>query len=431
MSNEWQKKMAEWDGFVKSFRNEYSPRHLYGQDAVDFEERINFPRMREYKLSRLRMTMKEQGISALLLNIGENVRYATGSWDQDWKQTNNTRYALVFHDQPPMLFETVGIDMHVTMLNVPWLEGRILPALTYKYAAKGFEPVCRRYWEQITSICKENGVDIKRDLIGFDSLEVPAYEIAKEMGIKCVSSAYAIGKARYVKSKDELEMLKIAVAIGDIGYWKLKHEIVKPGMREREVRGKLLDLMCQLGCGFSLGHIVASGGNTNPYKRCTTDKLIRPGDMVIVDLAINFYYGYVQDLCRSWVCGQKMTAKQKDVYKRCYDKLQNAMRPIKAGASTKDIALGMTEYYDDTYKTCSLVEFAHTIGQGLYEGFWVSRGFSIDNPEPLEENMILAVEVYEADPGDDFGVRLERNIIVTKDGFIPLDQFPFEEEALG
>ena len=45
--------------------------------------------------------------------------------------------------------------------------------------------------------------------------------------------------------------------------------------------------------------------------------------------------------------------------------------------------------------------------------------------------MVLAVEVYEADPGDDFGVRLENNIIVTKDGYVVLDQFPFEEEAIG
>ena len=431
MSKEWKEKMEQWDTFLNTFRNEYSPRHIFGQDGVDFEERVNFPRMREYKLSRLRWAMKEEGFAALLLNIGENVRYATGSWDQDWKQTNNTRYALVFHDKPPVLFETAGVDLHVTVLNTPWLEGRIKPAITYKYAARGFDSVCRRYWEQIKSECNSNGVDITKDKLGVDSLEMPAYDIGKDMGIKVVSAGYAVARARYVKSKDELEMVKIAVAIGDIGYWKLKYEIIKPGVREREARGKLLDLMCQLGCNFSLGHIVASGGNTNPYKRCTTDKLIRPGDMVIVDLAINFYYGYVQDLCRSWIVAQKMTPKQKDVYKRCYDKLQNALRPIRAGASTADIAGAFEEYYDDTYKTCSLIEFAHTIGQGLYEGFWVSRGFSLDHPETLEENMVLAVEVYEADPGDDFGVRLENNIIVTKSGYVVLDQFPFEEEAIG
>ena len=104
MGKEWTEQMKNWESFLKEFKNEYSPRHLYGQDAVDFEERVNFQRMREYKLGRLRWTMKKHNIDVLLLNIGENVRYATGSWDQDWKGTNNTRYVLVFLEKPPILF---------------------------------------------------------------------------------------------------------------------------------------------------------------------------------------------------------------------------------------------------------------------------------------------------------------------------------------
>ncbi|OPY85990.1 MAG: Xaa-Pro dipeptidase [Smithella sp. PtaU1.Bin162] len=430
--SEFEAKAKQWDKFLAEFKNEYSPRHIYGTDAVDFEERVNFPRMRAYKLNRIRQAMKKRDIAVMLLNNGEQVRYATGSWDQDWKTTNNTRYALVFHDKDPILFETVGIDLHVTQLNCPWLAGRIYPAITYKFAAGGFEDVCNRYWDQIEQVCKENGVNIKKDKIGTELIEIPAYEIAKARGINLVSAGEVCVEARFVKSKDELEMMKLSVAMGDIGYWKLKNEICKPGIREREARGLLLAEMTRLGCAFSLGHIVASGGNTNPYKRATTDKLIRPGDMIICDLAINFFYGYVQDLCRSWVCGAKMTPKQKDVYKRCYAKLQKGLSQVKAGNTTGQLAKdGLNEYYDDKYGTCSLVEFAHTIGQGLYEGFWVSRGFSIEHPVVLEENMVMAVEVYEADPGDDFGVRLERNVIVTKNGYIPLDLFPFEEEAVG
>jgi Xaa-Pro aminopeptidase len=79
-----------------------------------------------------------------------------------------------------------------------------------------------------------------------------------------------------------------------------------------------------------------------------------------------------------------------------------------------------------------LVQFAHTIGQGLYEGFWVSRGFSIDYPEVLQENMYMAVEVYVDDgPGGDCSVRLEENLVVTKDGHVLFSLFEFEEEAVG
>ena len=168
MSKQWEKMENQWDFFAdKNFKHEYSPRHMYGQDGVDYQERVNFPRMREYKLERLRWAMKKHDIDAMLLNIGDNVRYATGIWDQDWKSNNNTRYALVFHDTPPILFETVGMDAHGVLLHAPWMENKVYPAITYKFAAKGYVDVAGRYWEQIAEVCKENGVDIKKGKAGY------------------------------------------------------------------------------------------------------------------------------------------------------------------------------------------------------------------------------------------------------------------------
>ena len=186
-----------------------------------------------------------------------------------------------------------------------------------------------------------------------------------------------------------------------------------------------------MGAQFSWGTNVASGGNTNPYIRAFTDKIIRPGDMITLDLNSNHYYGYVQDTCRTWVVGSKMTNKQKELYKRCFDLLNKTKSKVKAGATTGDLAKAWPEYYDDKDKTCSLVQFAHTIGCGLYEGFWVSREFSIDYPEELQENMYLAIETWTGDPGDDCSVRLEDNLVVTKNGFQDFSLFEFEEEAVG
>jgi len=430
MSDEWSAMEKQWDFFSKGFQHEYSARHLYGQDGVDFQERINFQRLREYRLGRLRWAMKKHNLGGLLLNSGDNYRYATGIWDLDWKGNNNSCYALIFQEEEPVFFSTVGTDSHVIQMHCPWIKDRIHPATTYRYAAGGFEPICKRYWDQIKSVCKANGVDISKEKLGVDDVDIRAFTIGKELGINIVPAGRAINESRYVKNVDELEMLKIAGAFGDIAFWKAKYEIVKPGMREREVRGKIIDLTLQLGATGNWGAIVASGGNTNPYLRAHTDKLIRPGDMIVIDIGGNCYCGYVQDFVRSWVVAAKMNEKQKEVYKRCYDYLQNALKKIKAGASTADIGMGLPEYYDDKYKTCSLIQFAHAIGMNVTE-FWVSRGFSFDYPEVLQENMYLAVETYAADPGGDFGVRLEENLVVTKDGYVLYTLFPFEEEAIG
>jgi Xaa-Pro aminopeptidase len=127
-----------------------------------------------------------------------------------------------------------------------------------------------------------------------------------------------------------------------------------------------------------------------------------------------------------------MTRKQKDVYKRCYDLLQKSLSIIKPGTTTGDVANTWPRYYDNTQKTCTLVQFAHTIGCGLYEGFWVSQGFSPDYPIEIEENFYMAVEVFVSDgPGGDCSVRLEENLVVTKDGIKIFSLFPFEEEAVG
>jgi len=252
------------------------------------------------------------------------------------------------------------------------------------------------------------------------------------MGINLIPAGQPIFEARYKKNQDELEALKIAAAWGDMGYWKAKNEFAKPGVREREVLGKVVEFLYQLGAQHCWGTNVASGGNTNPYIRAFTDKLIRQGDMITLDLNTNNYYGYVQDTCRSWVVERKMTSKQKDVYKRCYDLLQKSLSIVKPGATTGDIAKTWPRYYDNTQKTCTLVQFAHTIGCGLYEGFWVSQGFSPDYPVEIEENFYMALEVFTSDgPGGNCSVRLEENFVVTKDGISIFSLFPFEEEAVG
>jgi Xaa-Pro dipeptidase len=433
LRDKWTAEEKSWDYFRDGFKHEYSARHIYGQDGCDFQERINWARMREYRHGRLQWSMKKNGIPALLLNIGDNIRYGNGTWDYNWKGNNGTRYLLVFQDKPPFFFDTVGMDMEVTRLYCAWIpEDRLDAAISYRYAIDGFTEQCKRYWEGIKKVCKDNGVDIIKEKLGIDAIDLGGYEIGKSMGINMVLAGQTINEARYVKNVDELEALKIAAAYTDIAYWAAREEFAKPGVREREVLGKVVDIMYRCGAQHCWGTNVASGGNTNPYIRAMTDKLIRQGDMITLDINTNHYYGYVCDTCRSWVVGRKMTTKQKDTYKRSYDLLQKSLSVIKAGATTGDIAKAWPRYYDNTYKTCTLVQFAHTIGLGLYEGFWVAQGFSIDYPVQLQENMYVAVETFASDgPGGNCGVRLEDNLVVTKNGYELYSLAPFEEEAVG
>ena len=61
--------------------------------------------------------------------------------------------------------------------------------------------------------------------------------------------------------------------------WRIKYEWLKPGVREREIEAKVHEFMLERGCEIIYDIIVASGGNTSPYRRWATDKLIRQGDL--------------------------------------------------------------------------------------------------------------------------------------------------------
>ena len=97
------------------------------------------------------------------------------------------------------------------------------------------------------------------------------------------------------------------------------------------------------GFDFVYDIIVASGGNTSPYRRWHTDKVIREGDLVIVDQNAVGPGGYFVDFVRCFKVGGRWTPKEKDLYKECYESMYAAIEMMKAGNTTADVAAQAAE----------------------------------------------------------------------------------------
>jgi hypothetical protein len=82
---------------------------------------------------------------------------------------------------------------------------------------------------------------------------------------------------------------------------------------------------------------------------------------------------------------------------------------------------------DDRYGSVSLQQFAHSIGLSLYDGYWVSRAYSLDYPAELEENQYFAIETFAGHAGLQQTVRLEENVLVTADGPVIFTLHPHDE----
>lgn len=408
----------------------YESRRVFGQRGVESQARVDFARLRQERLAKLQRAIADDGLSALLLMAGDNVRYACAPPEMFWKAGGapaGWRYALVFPSGPPLLFETVGPDMEVAEMHCPWLTGRVHPAITWVGAEAAFDRQVRLWAAQITQHVRAGGVG-PADKIGVDTLDFVSYQVLRDAGVNVVAAGHVPKKARLVKTADELELLKIAAHLTNVCFYRLRHEWVRPGVRECDVVGKVMDFYVSNGC-HTTGAIVASGCNANPLFRGYSDKLIEQGDMCIVDIGFVTYLGYGCDYTRCWPVAAPFTPSQKEAYRRCYDALSKAVAVIRPGITTADVARQLPPDADEVHQSGSVLQAAHSQGLGGFDGCLVSRAWSLDYPLPLVKDMYLAVETYCALP-DGAAARLEENVVVTESGYETYSSFPFEEEAL-
>jgi len=408
--------------------HEHDPRRVYSTTSTDWQARVDFDRLRRDRLVRARTMMEKHDLGALVCFAGENVRYLTGVFQGNWKNNIFIRYAVLPRGGDPILFETAGSDLECAKIDAPWLGGNIRPAITWKWAETAELMMSDRMAQSIVDVLHEAGVENER--IGIDIYDPSAAAAFERAGIRAASAWPAMSGARVVKTPDEIECLKISSAFGDASFWKIENEWLKPGVREADITAEVNKFLYENGFDFVYDIIVASGGNTSPYRRWHTDKLIRPGDLVIVDQNAVGPGGYFVDFVRCFKVGKRWTAKEKDLYKECYESMYAAIEMMKAGNTTADVADKFPRYADDEYRTVTLQQFAHSIGLSLYEGMWISRAYSLEYPVELEENMYFACETFAGHPGLEQTVRLEENLLVTKDGPLVFTKYPFDDEAM-
>ncbi len=406
----------------------WAPRRVYSQTGADWQQRVDFERLRTDRLQKVRAQMEARDLGALVLFAGANVRYATGSYQGNWKYNINIRYAVVPHGGAPVLFETAGSDLQCAKIDLPWLEGRIRPAITWQWAEGAVPYMAGRMVGSVVEVLEEHGV--RKERVGIDNLDMQALQAFQQAGVTIVDGWPAMSAARVVKTPDEIELLKQAAAIGDAAMWKIKYEWLTPGVREREIEAKVHAFMLERGCEIIYDIIVASGGNTSPYRRWATDKIIRQGDLVIVDINAVGPSGYFIDFVRCFKCAGKLTPPEIALYHEVYDSMYAGLAQLRPGNTTADVAAAFPPYDDDTYGTVTLQQFAHSIGITLYEGMWISRAYSLQYPAEIKENMYFAIETFAGHPGLPQTCRLEENVLVTADGPVVFTLMEHLEEAM-
>lgn len=251
-----------------------------------------------------------------------------------------------------------------------------------------------------------------------------------QRGLEVVDGIAISEKARLIKSKEEVDCIKWAIEVAQLGVSKVRQSL-RPGVTELQLWG-LLNYTTLANHGeWHDGRMLASGPRINPWYQEATQRAIMSGDLVGLDTDMVGPKGYFCDISRTFHCGPaRPTRRQKEIYRLAYQEVQHNLGLIRPGISFREIqqhSFQIPEEYQDNAYTC----IVHGVGMSD-EYPKINPAHRGENPYDgyLEAGMVLAVESYMGPAGERDGVKLEEQILVTENGFEMLSTFPFENELL-
>ena len=170
--------------------------------------------------------------------------------------------------------------------------------------------------------------------IGVDMLTVPMMDAFMKFGMDVRDGQATMQEAQKIKTHEEIQLLEISAAMVDGAYYDVV-EAIKPGIRENEVAAVMYKRLFELGAENVHNVNCISGDRAFPHPHDFSDRIIRPGDLVFLDI-VNDYNGYKTCYYRTFCCGYP-TQKQRDIYKKTYDWMYAAIEKIKPGVTTDEI----------------------------------------------------------------------------------------------
>jgi Xaa-Pro aminopeptidase len=208
---------------------------------------------------------------------------------------------------------------------------------------------------------------------------------------------------------------------------------LEPGISENKLWSHLHQANIELGGEWLETRLLSSGPRTNPWYQECGERIIEAGDLVSFDTDLIGKHGYSVDMSRSWLCGDKRPSDaQRRLYAVAHEQIERNIAVLKPGRSFDEIA-ERAFLPPEPYQAQMLGAIAH--GVGLINEYplilnRVARARGRGYQGTVHEGMTLCVEAYVGEVGGRDGVKLEQQVLVTKDGAVPLTTYKFEEALL-
>lgn len=349
------------------------------------------------RIGRVREEMQRKHLDALIVSSLLNIRYLTGF-------TGSHALLIITRTSATFLTDT-----------------------RYLLQAKEEVQHCKRIVITDVGLYEEAA---KRNLlskgarVGFESQQV-TYALYRTLRrlfpeMSFVSTADIVEEVMLVKEEAEVEMIRRAAAISDKVFQEIL-SVLRPGVRELDIAAEISYLQQRNGAQRDAFETIVASGERSclPHARAS-EKKIKTGDLVTVDFGC-VVNGYNSDLTRTVAVG-KTTMQAKRMYAAVLEAQREAIASTKAGMWAKELdAIARTRIERRGFGKY----FNHSLGHGL--GLHVHERPKISrlSKEQLHEGSVITIEPGVYIPGFG-GVRIEDDVVVTKEGCEVLNTAPKE-----
>ncbi|MDT7659234.1 MAG: Xaa-Pro aminopeptidase [Pseudonocardiales bacterium] len=397
-----------------------------GHGGVDYETRVDFDRLRRYRVARARESLAGSECGAFLLFDFYNIRYTTQTWIGGGLGDKMTRYALLTRNREPVLWDFGSAARHHQLYS-PWLEPENCRAgmLGMRGAIAPSAGLMESAVVEIKDMLTDAG--LADSPVGVDIVEPAFLFEMQRQGLTVVDCQQQMLDARQIKSSDEIMLLTQAVAMVD-GVYQDIVDVLKPGIRENEIVALASKRLYEMGSDQVEAINAVSGERCNPHPHNFSDRIIRPGDQAFFDI-IHSYNGYRTCYYRTFSVGSA-TPAQRDAYTKAREWMDASIRAVRPGIGTDEVASvwpTATEFGFENEMAAFGLQFGHGLGLGLHERPIISRLNSMRQPVEIQAGMVFALETY-CPASDGFSAaRIEEEVVVTAYGARVLTLFPAQD----
>ena len=403
-------------------------RYAHGGFAVDYEQRVDYGFMRSERLERAKRELAASDLDAILVWKDENVRYLSGLRAQIISGKSALLNGCLLTGDGDLVLFCSGGEVDRATRVMPWIDRiETVPIME----ARGL--IAGAVENVIAPVLRELGLESAT--LGLDET---AYAQVQELqrvlpDMELGDGDSIMQAARLVKSESELAVMQEAAAIAE-AVTESAIAAVKPGVREYDVVADAMHTLFRL--GGEMAHLaspfVASGEHMSPPNRFPSDKIIREGDLVFIDIGA-MYNGYYADMGRTVICGTA-SERQREIFTAVRNSLQAATAAMRPGNTNDEVAGAVRAEGDkmglgDDFLSLFI---GHGVGIGANEPPYVGEALPGAATVELQAGMTLAIEplIWVPDVPGGGGVRLEDTIVVAEGGGTSLTRTGFDGNLL-